>query len=257
MVLINMARKCLWARHILRFIYKIIQSLPTNGEGGVKNDVSPLWIPNMHQGPIDAEDWRPHLSQRCCNCIVGSLLGSHSSLPHPPPFSCADNARLNEAVWRGGNYRLLSLSPGAIVEEVGRGEVVGEDASPLRASLRPAVLRWMAGRLSCCQRQLESASWIRGLLFEWLLEMKWCITAYGDVSGLTDELVTIPSALKNAAALPCTLKEIRQLVWSFSLGNIQIYKRSPDFTHQDQLTYHFKFYWTWKNSFLLWQTWTV
>lgn len=30
----------------------------------------------------------------------------------------------------------------------------------------PAVLRWMAGWLSCCQRQLESASRIRGLLYE-------------------------------------------------------------------------------------------
>lgn len=33
MVLINMVRKCLWARHIPRFICKIIQSLPTNDRG--------------------------------------------------------------------------------------------------------------------------------------------------------------------------------------------------------------------------------
>lgn len=75
MVLINMARKCLWARHVQRFICKIIQSLPTN-DGGVKNDVCLPRLPNMHQGPTDAEDWRPHLSLRCSNCIVGSLVSS-------------------------------------------------------------------------------------------------------------------------------------------------------------------------------------
>lgn len=31
-------------------------------------------LPNMHQGPTDARDWTPHLSQPCSNCIVGSLL---------------------------------------------------------------------------------------------------------------------------------------------------------------------------------------
>lgn len=186
----------------------------TGGGGGVglKNDASPPWLPNMHQGPIDAEDWRPHLSQQCSNCIVGSLLSSARapSLPHPPPFSCADNARLNEAVWRGGNYRLLSLSPGAIVEEVGGeewgGEGETEDISPLRASSpHPAVLLWMAGWLSCCQRQLKSASWIRGLLYEWLLEMKWCIVGYGDVSGLTDDPVTLPCTLRNEGRFPCAV----------------------------------------------------
>lgn len=172
--------------------------------GGVKNDASPLRLPNMHQGPTDAEDWRPHLSQRCSNCIVGSLLGSCSSLPRAPPFSCADNARLNEAVWRGGNYRLLSLSPGA----TGRGWRVGAGGmwggggylTPEGFST-PAVLRWMAGWLSCCQRQLESVSWIRGLLYEWLLKMKWCIAAYGDVSGLMDDPVTLPCTLTNEAVL--------------------------------------------------------
>lgn len=104
---------------------------------------------------IDAEDWRPHLSQRCSNCIVGSLHSSARSLPHPPPFSCADNARLNEAVWRGGNYRLLSLSPGATREEGRR------ISHPWGLSI-PAVLHWMAGWLSCCQRRVESVSWIRG-----------------------------------------------------------------------------------------------
>lgn len=158
MVLINMTRKCLWARHILRFICKIIQSLPTNDrEGGWKmmqaHHGSPTWI--------DAEDWRPHLSQRCSNCIVGSFLSSARalSLPHPPPFSCADNARLNEAVWRGGNYRLLSLSPGATREAA---EWEGGGISHPWGLSIPTVLRWMAGWLSCCQRQVESSSWIRG-----------------------------------------------------------------------------------------------
>lgn len=74
MGLINMARKCLWARYILRFICKIIQSLPTNDRGGEKwceRTVAP-----QHQGPIDTEDRRPHLSQPYSNCIVGSLLSS-------------------------------------------------------------------------------------------------------------------------------------------------------------------------------------
>lgn len=152
----------------------------------------------MHQGPIDAEDWRPHLSRRCSNCIVGSLLSSARAplLPHPPPFSCEDNARLNEAVWRGGNYRLLSLSPGAIVEEEVEGGGGGGGYLTPEGFSTPAALRWMAGWLSCCQRQLESASWIRGLLYEWLLEVKWCIAAYGDVSGLTDDPVTPPCTLK-------------------------------------------------------------
>lgn len=44
--------------------------------GGLKNDASPPQLPNMHQGPADAEDWRPHLSRRRSNCIVGSLLSS-------------------------------------------------------------------------------------------------------------------------------------------------------------------------------------
>lgn len=42
-------------------------------------------------------------------------------------------------------------------------------------SSTPAVWRWMAGWLSCCQ--LEGASWIRGLQYEWLLERKWCIAS--------------------------------------------------------------------------------
>lgn len=47
----------------------------------------------------------------------------------------------------------------------GEGGVGGGYLTPEGFST-PAVLRWMAGWLSCCQRQLESVSWIRGLLYE-------------------------------------------------------------------------------------------
>lgn len=206
MVLINTVRKCLWERHILRFICKIIQSLPTNDGGCVKNDAGPPWLPNMHQGPIDAEDWRPHLSRRCCNCIVGSLLSSARAPLFPIRRRSAAQTMLvlmkpsDEVAitdfchchqgqswrrWRGGG-----------------GYLTPEGFST------PAVLRWMAGWLSCCQRQLESASWIRGLLYEWLLEMKWRVAAHGDVSGSTDEPVTLPCTLQNEAVPPCAVKEV-------------------------------------------------
>lgn len=140
--------------------------------GGVKNDASLQWLPNMYQGPTDAEDWRPHLSQRCSNCIVGSLLSSARAPLFPIHRRSAVQTMLvlmkpsdevaitdfchchrgqPERRWKGGG---------------GGGYLTPEGFST------PAVLRWMAGWLSCCQRQLESASWIRGLLYERLLEMK-------------------------------------------------------------------------------------
>lgn len=214
MVLINMARKCLWARHILRFICKIIQSLPTNGRRGLKNDASPPQLPNMHQGPIDAEDWRPHLSQRCSNCIVGSLLSS----AHTPLFPIHRRS--------AAQTMLVLMKPSDEVaitdfchchqgQSWRRWRGAGGGCLTPEGFSTPAVLRWMAGWLSCCQRQLESASWIRGLLYEWLLEMKWCIAAYGDVARLTDDPVTLPRALKNEAVPPCA--EISRLVWGFSV----------------------------------------
>lgn len=41
-------------------------------------------FPNMHQGPTDAEDGRPHLSQPGGNCIVGFSLSFSLSLTLSP-----------------------------------------------------------------------------------------------------------------------------------------------------------------------------
>lgn len=223
MVLINMARKCLWARHIQRFICKIIQSLPTN-DGGVKNDASPPRLPNMHQDPTDAEDWRPHLSLRCSNCIVGSLLSS----AHFPLFPIRRRS--------AAQTMLVLMKPSdevAITDfchchrgqqgrrwKGGRGGGVGY--LPPKGFSTPAVLRWMAGWLSCCQRELESASWIRGSLCEWLLGVKWCIAAYGDVSRLMDDLLTLPYTLKNGAVLPCAVQKKRKQISIDSFGFIWV-----------------------------------
>lgn len=147
----------------------------------MKNDASPPQLPNMHQGPADAEDWRPHLSRRRSNCIVGSLLSSaRLALLSFSPTRCRSAAHTMLALmkpsdevaitdfchchqgqwWRGG---------GGGGGGGGGWLVVVEDAAPPRAPGAPAVLRWMAGWLSCCQRQLESR--IRGFsLCERLLE---------------------------------------------------------------------------------------
>lgn len=142
-------------------------------------------MPAHHGSPTCSgeEDWRPHLSRRCSNCIVGSLLSS--ARVHLFPIHQRSAAQT----------MLILMKPSdevAITDfcHCHRGQprrrCVRGGISPLRA-LIPAVLRWMAGWLSCCQRQLESVCWIRGLLYEWLLEMKWCIAAFGDVCGLMDD----------------------------------------------------------------------
>lgn len=146
MVLINMARKCLWARHILRFICKIIQSLPTNGRGGLKNDASPPQLPNMHQGPIDAEDWRPHLSQRCSNCIVGSLLSSARTPLFPIHRRSAAQTML--VLMKPSDEVAITdfchCHQGQSWRRWRRGG--REDASPLRASLHPLCYAgWQGG----------------------------------------------------------------------------------------------------------------
>lgn len=208
MVLINMARKCLWARHVQRFICKIIQSLPTN-DGGVKNDVCLPRLPNMHQGPTDAEDWRPHLSLRCSNCIVGSLL---SSAQFPLfPIHRRSAAQTILVLMKPSDEVAITDFCHCHRGQQGRrwrGRGGGVGYLPPEGFSTPAVLRWMAGWLSCCQRQLESTSWIRGLLYEWLLGVKWCITAYGDVCGLMDDLLTLPRTLKNGEVLPCAVRKL-------------------------------------------------
>jgi len=124
----------------------------------VKNDVSPPQLPNMHQGPTDAEDWRPHLSQPRNNCIVGSLLSS----AHAPLFPIRHHS--------AAQTMLVLMKPSdevAITDfchchrgqpwrrwrgcEGGAGYLTPEGFTA------PAALRWMAGWLSCCQRQPERA----------------------------------------------------------------------------------------------------
>lgn len=130
------------------------------GRGGVKNDASPPRLPNMHQGPIDAEDWRPHLSRRCSNCIVGSLLSSACAPLFPIRRRSAAQTML--VLMKPSDEVAITdfchCHRGQPERRWWRGVVY---FTPEGFST-PAVLRWMAGWLSCCQRQPESTSWIRG-----------------------------------------------------------------------------------------------
>lgn len=199
MVLINMVRKCLWARHIPRFICKIIQSLPTNDRGrGWKMMRARRGSPTCIRAPSTQRIGGP----TCHGDAVIALWALSSPrlalLSFPIRRRSAAKTMLvlmkpsDEVAitdfchcHQGQSWRRRWREGGA-----GGGYLTPEGFST------PAALRWMAGWLSCCQRQLESASWIRGLLYEWLLEVKWCIAAYGDVSGLTDDPVTPPCTLK-------------------------------------------------------------
>lgn len=138
--------------------------------GGLKNDASPPQLPNMHQGPADAEDWRPHLSRRRSNCIVGSLLSSaRLALLSFSPTRCRSAAHTMLALMKPSDEVAITdfchCHQGQWWRGGGGGGgggwlLVVEDAAPPRAPRAPAALRWMAGWLSCCQRQLESR--IRG-----------------------------------------------------------------------------------------------
>lgn len=154
MPLINTSRKCLWARYILWFICKIIQSLPTN-DGGRK-----MTRRTQHaSGARCSADRRPHLSQPLRNCIEGSSRRAH-------------NTCLNEVVWRDGNYGLLSLSPGA----TGRRWKEAERSWTLGACApRPLC---SAGSLSRCQRRVERQSGISVRRYEGLLGVKWGSTEW-------------------------------------------------------------------------------
>lgn len=111
----------------------------------------------MHQGPTDARDWTPHLSQPCSNCIVGSLL----------PDRCLSAAQTKLVLMKPSDEVAITdfchCHRGQPWRRRGGGGGAGYLAP--EGFCTPAALRWVAGRLSCCQRQLESRSWIRGLLW--------------------------------------------------------------------------------------------
>lgn len=118
--------------------------------GGVKNDASPQRLTNMHQGPTDAEHWRPHLSQPCSNCIVGSLLSSTRTPLFPIHRRSAAETML--VLMKPSDEVAITDFCHCHRGQLGRRwRWGGGGYLTLEGFSTPAVLRWMAEWLSCCQ----------------------------------------------------------------------------------------------------------
>lgn len=206
MILINLSRKCLWARHIRRFICKIIQSLPTNdrGRGGEKwceRDAAPQHA----SGPRTAHRMGGPTCHSRAVIALWALLSplfpirrssaAHTALALMKLF---DEVAITDFCHchRGQPWRRRRGW------ESGAGYLTPEGFSS------PAGLRWMAGRLRRCQRRLES--WIRMLLCERWLEGKRCSAACGDVSGLMDD--PVKPSLCSRSVLSCAARE-EKIFW--------------------------------------------